>query len=51
MPETFSIEKEFLEPYVPEIRPLPFIVDDYFIDIGIPEEYARAQLELGEEIK
>lgn len=42
LPETFSFEKEFLFPQIASIHPQAFIVEDYFIDIGIPEDYARA---------
>jgi D-glycero-alpha-D-manno-heptose 1-phosphate guanylyltransferase len=45
LPETFSFEKEILEKLYREtdFYGLPF--DNYFIDIGIPEDYERAQLE------
>ena len=40
----FSIEKEIFEKHV---FPLSgFVFHDYFIDIGVPEDYARAQCEL-----
>ncbi|HLB41365.1 MAG TPA: nucleotidyltransferase family protein [Gammaproteobacteria bacterium] len=42
----FSFENDFLHLFVSEIKPQIFISDDYFIDIGIPEDYARAQVEL-----
>lgn len=42
----FSFEKDFLFPYLPLLRARAFIADDYFIDIGVPEDYARAQTEL-----
>lgn len=42
----FSFEKDFLFPYVLQLEPHAFLVNDYFIDIGIPDDYARAQLEL-----
>ena len=45
-PKKFSFETEFLFPYMPLIKPNAFIAEDYFIDIGIPEDYARAQQEL-----
>lgn len=47
LPEAFSFENEFLYPKVAEIRPQAFITNDYFIDIGNPEDYQRAQIELG----
>lgn len=40
----FSFEKEFLEPNATEFNAVVF--DDYFIDIGIPEDYEKAQSEL-----
>ncbi len=45
-PETFSFEKDYLE-NAPEKKNLYGDVQDaYFIDIGIPEDYERAQEEL-----
>jgi len=46
LPKSFSFERDFLEPRVPIIRPLAFETTGYFIDIGIPEDYRRAQREL-----
>ena len=45
LPKTFSFEKEILEKLYKEndFYGMPF--DDYFIDIGIPEDYKRAQYE------
>jgi len=40
---TFSFETDFLVPHVKEIRPLAYRTQGKFIDIGIPEDYARAQ--------
>jgi D-glycero-alpha-D-manno-heptose 1-phosphate guanylyltransferase len=42
----FSLESDFFEPRVGEITLGGFVSDSYFIDVGIPEDYARAQLEL-----
>jgi len=42
----FSFEQDFLEPRIAELRPLAFETQGYFIDIGVPEDYARAQHEL-----
>jgi D-glycero-alpha-D-manno-heptose 1-phosphate guanylyltransferase len=39
----FSFEQELLVPQVRSIRPLAFPTTGLFIDIGIPEDYARAQ--------
>lgn len=38
-----SFERQLLEPRVGEIRPAAFLSDGLFIDIGVPEDYARAQ--------
>lgn len=38
---SFSFEKEFLFPKVRQLRPHAFVVDDYFIDIGVPDDYAQ----------
>lgn len=50
LPEKFSFEKDFLEKYVDKKRLFGIVQDDYFIDIGIPEDYERANLELRKEI-
>lgn len=41
----FSFEKEVMEKKVEDIYILGFPSDGYFIDIGIPEDYAKAQLD------
>jgi D-glycero-alpha-D-manno-heptose 1-phosphate guanylyltransferase len=46
LPEAFSFEKDFIPPRLASIRPQSFRADDYFIDIGIPDDYARACREL-----
>jgi len=46
LPEKFSFETDFLEYYVNKIRINGFISDGYFIDIGVPEDYEKAQLAL-----
>lgn len=38
-----SFEQELLVPRVDELRPLAFVTHGRFIDIGVPEDYARAQ--------
>ncbi len=48
MPAAFSFEKDFLPTRVDTLKPMAFHADDYFIDIGIPEDYARACTELPE---
>jgi len=45
-PLNFSFEKDYLEKNVRERRLYGLVQDQYFIDIGIPEDYARAQSEL-----
>jgi D-glycero-alpha-D-manno-heptose 1-phosphate guanylyltransferase len=47
LPTRFSFETDVLEPFISEIRPAAFRFDGYFLDIGIPEDLDRAQLELG----
>ena len=47
-PKTFSFEREVLEPLTDYGLVAGEVKDGYFIDIGIPEDYARAQRELPE---
>jgi len=42
----FSFEKDFLQAREGEGSVYAFICNDYFIDIGLPEDYMRAQREL-----
>lgn len=44
--QAFSLEKDFLEPQTPTLQPTAFMAEGYFIDIGVPDDYARAQAEL-----
>ena len=48
LPQAFSFENDFLRPLLAERRLAPkgIVVDAYFIDIGIPEDYRRAVREL-----
>jgi len=39
----FSFEQDLLVPNVEALRPLAFVTRGLFIDIGIPEDYVRAQ--------
>lgn len=39
----FSIEKDFYESRINELHIFGFEYDGYFIDIGIPEDYNKAQ--------
>jgi D-glycero-alpha-D-manno-heptose 1-phosphate guanylyltransferase len=41
--EAFSFEQQLLVPRVQTLQPLAFRTDGLFIDIGVPEDYARAQ--------
>jgi D-glycero-alpha-D-manno-heptose 1-phosphate guanylyltransferase len=43
LPEVFSLEKEILEKEVQTSELKCMIFDDIFIDIGIPEDYLRAE--------
>jgi D-glycero-alpha-D-manno-heptose 1-phosphate guanylyltransferase len=45
-PEKFSFEKDYLEQYAGKRRIYGLRQEGYFIDIGIPEDYHRAQTEL-----
>ena len=47
-PKNFSFEREVLEPLTDYGLVAGEVQDGYFIDIGIPEDYARAQRELPE---
>jgi D-glycero-alpha-D-manno-heptose 1-phosphate guanylyltransferase len=46
LPESFSFESDFLAPRARALRPLAYEVSGYFIDIGVPEDFRRAQREL-----
>jgi len=41
----FSFESDFLQKYCSVLMPMAFLTEEYFIDIGIPEDYQRAQVE------
>ena len=43
LPEKFSMEREWLEPQVASGCLASYVSDGYFLDIGIPEDYQRAQ--------
>lgn len=45
-PETFSLERDFLEKKVSELNFHGFPGAGYFIDIGIPEDYKKAMAKL-----
>ena len=44
----FSIEKDCFEQYYSYSKMYGFPADGYFLDIGIPEDYNRAQHEFAE---
>ncbi len=46
LPQKFSFENDYLEAYFDKRKMCGIIQDEYFIDIGIPEDYERAQNEL-----
>ena len=46
LPDIFSFEKEYLEKKINTHKLYGIAFDDYFIDIGIPEDYEKAQKEL-----
>ena len=46
LPEVFSFETDYLEKSIGHKRIYGVIQDAYFIDIGIPEDYERAEVEL-----
>ena len=46
-PDKFSFEKDYLERSFSAMPMYGCVQDGYFIDIGIPEDFARAQREIG----
>ncbi len=44
--EKFSFEKDYLEKYFNSQKMMGIVQDRYFIDIGIPEDFERASIEL-----
>ena len=47
LPEKFSFEKDYLEKWYSTQKMMGLIQDEYFIDIGIPEDLQRAGVEFG----
>ena len=45
MPQKFSFERDFMERFVSEMPMYVYPSGGYFIDIGVPEDYARAQVD------
>jgi D-glycero-alpha-D-manno-heptose 1-phosphate guanylyltransferase len=46
LPEKFSFESDFLAPEIEYLAPAAFPVSGFFLDIGVPEDYDRAQTDL-----
>ena len=46
LPPKFSFETDLLQAHCQTLKPRAFVTDAYFIDIGVPEDFDRAQLEL-----
>lgn len=44
-PKTFSVEKDFFQSYCSLIEMYGYPAEGYFIDIGVPQDYQRAQKE------
>jgi D-glycero-alpha-D-manno-heptose 1-phosphate guanylyltransferase len=43
LPEVFSFERDFLQTYCSQLRPLAYPTDASFIDIGTPADYLRVK--------
>lgn len=41
--KNFSIEKDVFEKQIEDLRIFGFVFENYFIDIGVPEDYQKAQ--------
>ncbi len=46
LPHAFSFEKDYLEKFYRQRKIAGLVQNNYFIDIGIPEDYKRVQEEL-----
>ncbi len=46
LPEKFSFEVDFLVPQTAALKPAAYQVEGFFLDIGVPEDLDRAQIEL-----
>lgn len=51
LPYKFSFENDFMCKYFKKISINTFKTEDYFIDIGIPEDYEKSQIEIPSLIK
>lgn len=47
LPAKFSFEADVVTPRISDLRPVVFKCYGKFLDIGVPEDYDRAQIELG----
>lgn len=45
LPEIFSFEKDYLETYYSTQKMMGLVQDEYFIDIGIPEDLEKANIQ------
>lgn len=45
LPTKFSLEKDFFEKYIGNLNIQAYLSEAYFIDIGIPEDYAKVQID------
>ncbi len=46
LPEVFSFEEQVLRNSLNLVRPCAYVSSGYFLDIGVPEDYIRAQSEM-----
>jgi D-glycero-alpha-D-manno-heptose 1-phosphate guanylyltransferase len=46
LPAAFSLEADLLAPHLAHLAPAAHEAEGYFIDIGVPEDYRRAGMEL-----
>ncbi|MCS6916212.1 MAG: HAD-IIIA family hydrolase [Chitinophagales bacterium] len=51
LPDVFSFERDIMEAFYQTKRFYGFLYDDYFIDIGIPEDFERARKELPDRLQ
>lgn len=49
-PRLFSLEKDFLGTQLNQLKIMGISYDDYFVDIGIPEDYIHAEREFSQKI-
>ena len=50
LPDKFSIEKDFFETKVNSLKLYGYTDNGYFLDIGIPEDFNKAQYEIDKEL-